>query len=86
MFDVSKYEFDRDPFEISKMFYHSKGAAKAAPIVVQLFLLMFYFWVREGILDFQFTAGNSPFETMKMFFRMDGWDSIGCFLLKGIKN
>ena len=48
-------------FEILKMFYPPKGAAKAEPMLVQLFLLMFDFWVRKRILDFQFTAENSTF-------------------------
>ena len=42
-------------------FYFPKGAAKAEPKVVQLFLLMFYFCVRKRILDFQFWTGNPPF-------------------------
>ena len=30
-----------------------KGRCVAYPVGVQLFLLMFYFWVRKGILDFK---------------------------------
>ena len=41
-------------FEILEMFYPPKGAPKAEPKVVQLFLLMFYFCARKRILDFKF--------------------------------
>ena len=41
--------------------YPPTGAAKAVPKVVQFFLLMFEFWIRKRILEFQFTGGFVPF-------------------------
>ena len=55
------------------MFDSPKGAAKAVPKVVQLFLLMLYFCVRKRILDSQFTARNSPIWHLEIV-RMDGMD------------
>ena len=55
------------------MLYPPKGAARAEPKVVQLFLLIFYFKVWKRILDFNLKTKNSLFETSKCFsVRMDG--------------
>ena len=54
------------------MFYSPKGAAKAEPKVVQLFLLIFYFWVRKRILDFQFSNGDSPFWNLENVLSPEG--------------
>ena len=54
------------------MLYPPKRAAKAEPEVVQLFLVMFYFWVRKRILDFQFTDGNSTFWNLENVLSPEG--------------
>ena len=61
VFDISKSEFDSDLFEISKIYYHMKAAAKAAPKVAQLFLLMFYFWVGNVYWTFKIRRFHLPF-------------------------
>ena len=54
------------------MFHSPQGAAKAAPRVVQLFLLMCDFGLGNVYWTFNLLAKNSPFETLKYWFEVGG--------------
>ena len=73
VFDDSKYEVDRDRFQISKYFITRSELRRQHRRWSNCFYLCFNFGVTQGKFDFLFTAYNSPMETLKMFLRMDGW-------------
>ena len=58
---LSKSGFSIGFFEILKMFYPPKGAAKAEPKVVQLFLLSILLCLRNGFDTFKVPIFHRPF-------------------------